>query len=182
MERYRFVDYYDFYIDTVVKLLMENEPPIYDLVDLPNVSQSTPIETRDAGDKKYIKNKWCVHGQIPKPVQKIVRPEMLSFIEDSVWDRKALTYTTKVIPFFLKNLIDVGHKVEFKDAGDGRTQRIISGYFELKIPLIGHIFDKAVIVHVKKNAEDDFKLSNNALIQYITKNGDPNRDKSKLKF
>ena len=178
MQKYTITHYYDYHIDTVVSLLMENETPIYDLEELPNVSASKPLECRDEGDKKYIKNEWCVHGQIPKIAQKIIRPDMLTFVEDSVWDRKERTYTAKIIPHHFKKQIDARHRVEFYDNNDGRTRRVLKGIFEVKIPIIGPIFELAVLKYLKENAESDFNISKASLVKYIEKNGDPNVDKS----
>lgn len=172
MQRYRFTDYYTCPLDVTVHLLMET-PGIYDLQDLPNVSKSELMEERDAGDRKYIKVKWNVHGQIPPLAQKIIKPEMLTFIEDSVWDRKTLTYSTKIIPHFFKQQVDCRHKVEFFDNGDGRTKRVLSGFFEFKVPIIGPLFEVVVIKYLKQNSDADFKLSSNALKKYIEKNGMP---------
>lgn len=174
MQNYKITHYYDFSLKTVCYLLMDHQPPIYELIDLPNVSQAKLLEEKDLGDKKLIRNEWCVHGQIPKLAQKIIKPDMLTFIEDSVWDRKTLIYSTKIIPHHFKKVIDAHHKVEFFDNKDGRTKRILSGVFEVKIPLIGPIFEIAVLQQLKQNCEVDFKLGNDALKKYIAKNGDPN--------
>lgn len=173
MQHYKITHYYNYQLKTVCKLLMDNDKPIYELVDLPNVSQNTPLEERDMGDKKFLKIKWCVHGQMPPIVQKVVKPEMLTFIEESVWDRKTFTYSTKIIPHFFAKQIDARHKVEFFDNGDGRTKRVLSGTFEVRIPIIGAIFELTILKVLKQNCEDDFKMSNNALKQFIDKNGDP---------
>jgi len=109
MQKYKITHYYDYYIDTVTKLLMDNEEPIYDLLDLPNAASIKPLEERDEGIRKYIRNEWCVHGQMPRIVQKVVKPEMLTFVEDSVWDREALTYTAKIIPHHFNKQIDARH-------------------------------------------------------------------------
>jgi len=178
MQRYRLVQHFDYFIDTVVDILMESKTPLYDMVDLPNVSNSKLIEEKDLGDTKLIKNEWCVHGQIPPMAQKFIKPEMLTFVEDSVWDRRTKVYSTKVIPHFLKNQVDVRHKVEHIDNGDGRTKRIVSGYIEVKIPVIGPIFEATVIKYIKQNAEEDFKMTSGALDKYIQGNGDPNGAKS----
>lgn len=178
MERYKFVNFYDYYIDTVTNILMDSKEPIYDFMDLPNVSASKPISERDEGDKKYIKAEWCVHGQIPKLAQKLIKPDMLTFVEDSIWDRTTKVYSTKIIPHHFDKQVNCRHKVEFIDNGDGRTKRIISGFFEVKIPIIGPVFEMAVIGHIKQNAKEDYEISNKALIAYIQKNGDPNSVKS----
>lgn len=173
MQRYKITHYYDQSLETVCDLLMESETPIYELVDLPNVSTTKPISEEDKGDKKYVKNEWCVHGQIPKIAQKIVKPEMLTFIEDSVWDRTRKTYTAKIIPHFFKKQLNARHKVEFFDNGDGRTKRILTGFIEIKIPVIGPVVELAIVSQLKDNAEADFKIGKDALDQYIVKYGDP---------
>jgi hypothetical protein len=178
MQKYTITHYYDYFIDTVTYLLMDSEVPLYDLMELPNVSSNKPIENRDEGDKKIIKNEWCVHGQLPKIAQKIIKPDMLTFLEDSVWDRKTRVYSAKIIPHHFKKQFDAHHRVEFYDNNDGRTRRVLKGVFEAKIPIIGPIFELAILKYLKENAESDFKISSISLTKYIEKNGDPNADKS----
>lgn len=173
MLRYNIIDYYDFPLRTVAKLLMDSEIPIYEMAELPNVSNSKELEIRDEGDKKYIKVEWCVHGQIPKIAQKLVRPEMLTFIEDSVWDRTTNVYSTRVIPHHFKKQVNCRHRVELKDNGDGRTKRILAGFFEFKVPVIGPIFEQVILKYLKQNAEADFKMGQTALKKYIEKHGEP---------
>jgi hypothetical protein len=43
----------------------------------------------------------------------------------------------------------------------------LSGFFELKVPIIGSLFELAVVQQLKNNAEEDFKLGNNAIKKYI---------------
>lgn len=181
MQRYRIIHFYDYHIDTVTSLLMDSKVPIYDLADLPNVSTNKLLSEKDEGDKRYLKVEWCVHGQIPKIAQKIIRPEMLTFVEDSIWDRTTKTYSTKIIPHFFKKQFDARHKVEFTDHGDGRTMRVLTGHFDAKIPIVGPVFEQVVMKYLKQNAEEDFRISARSLDSYITKNGDPNADKSKKK-
>ena len=173
MQRYNIVHHYNYPIKTVTKLLMEHDPPIYDLVDLPNVSTNKLLNDRWEGDKRYLQVEWCVHGQIPKLAQKIIKPDMLTFVEDSIWDGTKLTYTTRIIPHHFKNQINAQHRVTFTDAGDGRTKRVLSGIFEVKIPLIGLVFEIAILQQLKDNCEADFKISASSLKQFIEKNGDP---------
>ena len=178
MQKYKITHYYEYHIDTVVKLLMDNEEPIYDLLDLPNASSITPLEERDEGNRKIIKNEWCVHGQMPKIVQKVVRPDMLTFVEDSIWDRENLTYTARIIPHHFNKQINARHKVEFYDNGDGRTKRVLLGVFEVKIPVVGSVMEPLLLKYIKQNAEEDFEMSRKALEAWIEKHGDPNAENS----
>jgi len=176
MQRYRIVDHYDFPVGIVVELLMET--PLYDLQDLPNVSTNETIEERDEGTKKYIKVKWNVHGQIPKAAQKIISPETLTFLEDSVWDRETLVYSTKVIPHFFKKQVNCRHKLEFFEAGN-KTKRVLSGFFEIKIPVIGQLVEPVILKYLKQNSKEDFEMGSKALKQYVAKNGLPDSLKEK---
>ncbi len=182
MERYNIVQYYDFYVDTVCKILMDNDQPSYSLEDLPNVSQSIPLECVEKDGIKYIKNKWNVHGQMPPIVQKIIKPEHLNFIEESTWDRAKHLYSTKIIPGVLRDKINCAHKLEFIDEGDGRTKRVLTGHFELKIPIVGPVFEGIVVTLLKKNCDDDYRLSVKAIEDHVRKNGDPHAEKSKKKI
>jgi len=171
MQKYNVTNYYDYPVDVVCQVLMEI-PNIYSLADLPNVSTNELVEERNVGDKKYLKVKWDVQGQLPPIVQKVVKPNMLTFVEDSVWDRTRRIYSTKIIPGFFKNAIDAHHELEFLDE-KGRTKRVLRGHFEFKVPIVGPIFEGLVINLLKQNIDADFKLSTKALKQYIEKNGVP---------
>ena len=49
---------------------------------------------------------------------------MLTFVEDSVWDRTNNTYTCNIIPHHFSKVVTAKHRVEFYDEGGSRMNRL----------------------------------------------------------
>jgi len=119
--------------------------------DLPNVSSRKILERRRDGKKVYNRVEWCVHGQIPKIAQRILRPEMLTFIEESVWDDDDATFRTKIIPHYLKDKIKCNTTSQWSAAADGNARRRFGGELVISIPIVGPVAEMTIIDYLKKN-------------------------------
>ena len=133
--------------------LLAGDTEVLDMEDMPNVSARREIERRWEGTKLYKKFEWDVHGQIPRAAQRIIRPEMLNFIEDSVWDNDDSTFITQIIPRFLKKQITCSTKSKWTALNPKQSHRRFEGTLEIRIPVIGPLCERAIIDHLKKNCE-----------------------------
>lgn len=126
---------------------------------LPNVSVYKMIELKKDGKNFVRKNEWCVHGQIPKAAQKIIRPDMLTFDEISKWDHAKGAFFTKIVPHHLKNIFVCESTSSWLDAEGGKaTRREYAGVVEVKIPLLGGLVEGTIVDHLKKNTIENTKL------------------------
>ncbi len=138
-------------LDKIAPLLANEE--LVDFEDLPNVSKRKFIERRREGTKIFKVCEWNVHGQIPKAAQRIIRPEMLTFTEHTVWDDNDCTFESRIEPHFLKNIVKCTTRSKWSNAGAGLTHRHIEMLIEVKIPIIGQLVESTIIDHMKKNTE-----------------------------
>lgn len=133
--------------------VLAGDEEVLNMEDMPNVSSRKEIERRWEGKKLFKKFAWNVHGQIPQVAQKIIRPEMLNFIEHSVWDNEKYMFDTKIEPHFLKKQIICSTTSRWAKLTEGKSRRQFEGTLEIKIPLIGQLVEGAIIDHLKKNVE-----------------------------
>jgi hypothetical protein len=133
--------------------------------DLPNVSQRKVIERKREGTKLHSKLEWCVHGQIPKIAQKLIDPDKLTFLEQTVWDDETATFTTRIIPHFLKDKFDCRTTSAWSAIDANRAKRTFSGKLEIKIPIIGSIVEKTIIDYLKKNNDKNAVMVTKALLE-----------------
>ena len=85
MARFQFDDWFGWPCSDIVQFFIDG----VDLVpheSLEDVKMRKELENRREGKKVYTSGEWCVHGQIPKIAQKIIKPEMLTFFEETIWD------------------------------------------------------------------------------------------------
>lgn len=158
------VHYFNWPAEKIIEILKAGED-LFSMEDLPNVSSRKEIEKRRTGSKLYRKYEWCVHGQIPPIAQKFIKPEMLTFVEDTVWDDNTSTFDVKVIPHFLKNSLTCYTKSKWGAANNIRTKRIVECAITVKIPIIGPILEKTILDYFKKNNDK----SADAIIKGLTK-------------
>jgi len=142
--------YFDTPADKIIDMLKAGED-LCRMEDLPNVSSRKVIERRREGKKMFSRIEWNVHGQIPKIAQKILRPEMLTFVEESVWDDDDTTFRTKIIPHYLKDKLSCNTTSQWSAAGDGKARRRFGGELVLNIPIVGPVAEKTIVDYLKKN-------------------------------
>lgn len=103
---------------------------------LPNVKSIEVKETEDDVDgvtgktRKF--NLWYAKGDVPGPVQAIIKPEMLSWDDHAVWDQNAWTTEWRVDPHFFKGRVTCSGKNTYLDQG-GSTVFQIRGNLEIDL-------------------------------------------------
>jgi hypothetical protein len=151
--------------ERIVPLLTGEE--LVDFEELPNVSKRKILGKRREGKKLYKDCEWNVHGQIPKAAQKVVRPEMLTFTEHTVWDDDTCTFVSRIEPHYLKNIIKVETRSQWSVAGTDRTRRHIEMTLEVHIPILGQIVEHTIADHMRKNTEKSAEVLKSVLTRRL---------------
>ena len=159
MEKFKKERVFDYPIDDVVTFFMEGDGTPYDLQELENVTDWKVIKEKDVDGKRIGTKQWCAHAQIPKALQHVVSPRMLTWYEHSIWDRSARLYKFKIEPFFLKKHVKCQGQTVFESRGPNQCARIFTIQLHVDIPIVGSMFEKLVMEHLKKNEEQDYNLS-----------------------
>lgn len=168
MVRFKKDRIFDYPLKEAVSIFMEGDDVCYDMGELQNVTQYKIVKKDDRGDKKIETKEWCAHAQIPKALQHIITPKMLTWFEHSVWDRNTNIYTFTIEPHYLKNKVSCDGKTIYREK-DGKCARTFEMRLDVKIPILGQIFENVVIGLMKENEEQDYKLSANALKKAFAK-------------
>jgi len=144
--------------DIVCKQLMDSEDGGYDMAELENVTQWKVLKEQDDGTKRIGVKEWCAHGQIPKALQSIISPKMLTWLEHSEWNRQTTTYSFRIEPHFLKNQISCEGRTVFSEKGKDKCSRTFNIELKVKIPVLGALLEAMVLDYLKKNEEQDFNM------------------------
>lgn len=133
------------------------EEYVFDPQKLQNVKDNKTIEESITPEKKHWKNQWCAHGQIPKLVQHIISPKMLTWIEETTYDRKAKTYFTKITPFYFRNMFFCESRGSYVVKSDSEFVRRNDGVLDIKIPVFGRFIEEQIIAHLRQNFDQEYK-------------------------
>ncbi len=143
--------------DEVVHYLTEEY--VFEPANLPNVKGNKLLKEVLTEDTKYCKYEWCAHGQIPKVVQHILKPQMLTWIEETTLDRKAKVFKTKITPFYFKSVVSCESTLYFVKKSDDELVRITDGFLNIRIPIFGIIIEEVIIAYLKQNFAAEHKVT-----------------------
>ena len=102
-----------------------------------NVSSVKLIERKDLPDGKiHVKMEFCAHGQIPKALQHILRPEMLTWREISTWDPATRRYNFEVKTRYFTNMFTSKGYWEYISRGPNKTAQVCNGILEVNYPAL----------------------------------------------
>ena len=87
--------------------------------------------------------------EIPGAAAKVLKPEMLIWIEESVWDPKTERFRWKVLPTAMKDKISCAGELWYEDQGD-TTRRVVQGEITIKIPFVGKVAEQAILANLQK--------------------------------
>ena len=150
---------YDHSLESIIGLFLENDEEVYSMDQLENVTQWKTIKDEDLGDRRVGIKEWCAHAQIPKALQHIISPRMLTWYEHSEWNRNTKIYRFRIEPFFLKKHVKCKGQTAYVVRGDNRCARVFEIELVVDIPVFGPMFEKVVMEHLRKNEDQDFKLT-----------------------
>jgi len=125
-----------------------------------NVSSVKLIERVDYPDGRiHVKMEFCAHGQIPKAVQHLLKPEMLTWREISTWDPATKRYNFEVKPHYFSNMFSCRGYWGYAERGPKKTAQFVDGVLEIKIPIFGPIVEKAVWPVLEKNWIESYEIT-----------------------
>ena len=147
--------------DTVVHFLTEEY--VFEPTELPNVQSNKQLEETITDERKHWKNEWCAHGQIPKLVQHLIKPKMLTWIEDTTYDRVNKTFFTKITPFYFRNMFRCESRCHFVQISETELMRITLGFLDIRIPVFGSFIEEMIIAHMKMNFDAEYKITSKVI-------------------
>jgi hypothetical protein len=142
----------DFAIDKVYPLVRDN---LNDLVPyLQNVKRIETEAKEDLGEGRIrLINRWHGKGEIPKVVQSIVKPEMITWLDTAVWNDEDKSCHWEIQTMFFKDNIRCKGINYYKPQGQDRTKLEITGDLTIHlkgIPGVPRLLEKKISSQVEK--------------------------------
>ena len=135
------------------------------------LKERTIIEQSEDDNSMRRKVKYAVKGEIPKWAQAMLKPHMLSWDEDTVYDKKQRVYRTKFIPHYFTDKIENNITVTLLSDGKGGTRRISEGSLKIKVTGLGRIAEKFMEGLINKTADKEYELMKKEVEKYLQEKG-----------
>jgi hypothetical protein len=135
--------------DTVMKVMQEKAYYEFLQQNHPDVDRIELLSMEDLGATA----KRRVHYQLKLIIKSIgpkkIPPDAMAWVEESTLDKKSYKLEFKNIPikdWVQARMTNFG-TIEFQDAGEGKTRRIVAGELRIKFLILGVIAER--IIHGK---------------------------------
>ena len=164
MKKFKMVHRYDVDVETWVYIVFNTAPEDEDnLLELENLQEREEIERFE--DERYVKTRvrYFAVGFIPKQVRHILKPDMLSWIEEAVFDKQENFWTWNIVPHFFKKHIKCRGKMSVVPDGPGRCKRVTDGYLDIRIPVFSDFAERLIIDHLKINFDQEYEIFTQAM-------------------
>jgi len=136
---------------------------------MPGVKAIEVLEQNDDGRIVQRKRRFLPNPPASLPFfARGVKPEMMQWVEESVYDRTTHRFTYENVPnipaSYRSYFVNRGTYELFEDR-PGRVRRLITGELTLKIPLVGGMGEKLIWKEAERNFESEAK----ALQEYLAR-------------
>ena len=160
--RFKLVHYFNVNRETFERLTQDTN--LQDYIDaLPNLAEREDLECKE--DERYVRTRVRVFavGFIPREVRHLLKPKMLTWIEESVYDKLNHTFDWKIIPYYFSEIVDCRGTYKYIDESPTRMRRELDGVLNISVPVLGPMGEQYIIKLLKKNFEAEYKVTTNYL-------------------
>lgn len=164
-----FVDHFDYPREVVFSVFRDRLLEYTKYV--PNLVSVKILEKKKIDEHKIkIRAEWMGCGQIPLVVRAILKPEMIKWKDECIWDEKNWTNTWKIEPYYFKEFVKCKGCWFFQKDGKNKTKVELDGIFEVYIPHFPGVPDKVaqgagkiIEKFIGKYLEPNLKENNKAI-------------------
>ncbi len=145
---------------------------------MPNIQQINVVkrEPIDGGIKLH--NEWIGKGEIPRPVQGIIKPEMLRWDDYATWDDAAWGCRWEIKIRVFTDAMSCQGRTRFLEEGPGSTRVILAGTLDISLKdipgvprllagTVGPLVEKFIVALITPNLEQ----VNTSLANYLKAGG-----------
>lgn len=124
----------------------------------PDLKNRHELSRREENGKLFVKSRVELANKVPSSLRKVIKPEMLNVIDDSVYELSTgihtWTYTPEAKSDFFKSK-GYSKYTEFEQGGEKKTRRALEIEVNIRIPIVGGLAEQFIIDLIKKNLLKD---------------------------
>ena len=101
---------------------------------LPNIEQIENLSREEPGGGIVkLSNRWVAKGDVPSVAKRFIKPEMLRWDEDVVWDEGRWVCSWRIKPAFFTDHVRVEGETTYRELGGGVTEPHIAGVLAVDV-------------------------------------------------
>ena len=127
------------------------------LPEFGKISRPEVRERIESGDRVTLRLHYRFIADLPTAALAIIDPDRLTWIEETVYDRAALTATTKLLPDHYASKMEASARACFTPSGEG-SQRLVTGDLRVRVLLVAGQVERAIVAGLKEHLDEEATL------------------------
>ncbi|MDP9074403.1 MAG: DUF2505 domain-containing protein [Actinomycetota bacterium] len=124
-----------------------------ELARLPKLGQPELLERREDGDTIFQRVHHVFDGDLSSAVKAVIDPAKLTWVEESVEDRRTHRTRITIVPDFYSGAFESYGLIQLEPHGSDQTIRTATGEVTVRVPLFGSKVEAAIISGLHEHAE-----------------------------
>jgi hypothetical protein len=130
------------------------DPRFYDLLDtLPNLGRPEVLTHDVDGSSAHLRIRYRFTGHLSSAVRAAVDPEKLTWVEDTQHDLATHSARFTMVADHYADRFQCAGTYRFDAVSPTTTTRICAGDLRIRMPLVGHRVEKAIVSGLREHLE-----------------------------
>jgi hypothetical protein len=135
-----------------VEAAFVDEEFLAELGRLPKLGSPAFLDRQDVGDRVRLRVRYAFVGRLSPAVTAVVKPDKLTWVEDSTLDRTTHVTTFQILPDNYANLLQASGTITLQAREDGGTVRRAGGELKVRVAFVGRRVERAIISGLEEHA------------------------------
>ncbi len=119
---------------------------------LPKLGSPTLLDRHVDGNRVHQRVRSAFVGKLSPAVTAVVKPDKLTWIEDSTLDRSTHITSLRILPDYYANLLQASGTITLQPLAKGGTVRTTEGELTVKVPFVGRKVEQAIVSGLQDHA------------------------------
>jgi hypothetical protein len=140
------------------------DPDFYPLLDgVGKIGDPEVLERHVDGERVTLHVRFRFTADLPSAALAIVRPEKLTWVEQTTFDLDAQTSVTRIAPDHYPDRLQASARSTFVDLDDGGSRRDVTGTLKVHALLVGGQVERAIVSGMEEHLADERAIANRRL-------------------
>jgi len=144
-------------VDHVVAAFVD--PRFYEMLDaLPKLGRPEVLTHEVHESTAHLRVRYRFTGNLSSAVRAAVDPQKLSWVEDAEHDLVAHRVQFRMLADHYADRFRCSGTYRFEPAGDAATDRFCAGDLQVRMPLVGHRVERAIVSGLREHLDSEAQL------------------------
>jgi hypothetical protein len=130
------------------------DPELLDRIgELPKLGRPELLSQDKTADTVHQRVRYRFSGELSSAARRVLDPGKLTWVEDSVLDRRTHRTTWTIVPDNYAGRLSCSGTFTLLPRGDAATRRVTDGDVRVSFPLVGSRVERAIVSGLAEHAE-----------------------------